>query len=106
MAARINGPKAEGKETIINIIFSDLKESYVLQIENAVLHHKKMDPDPNANATLKLTYALYLNMAIGAVSIKETLFSNDLEVEGSKITLVRFFALFDRPKGNYNIITP
>jgi alkyl sulfatase BDS1-like metallo-beta-lactamase superfamily hydrolase len=55
MAARLDGPKAQGRETTINFVFSDLDESHVLTVENTVLHHKRRDPDPGADATIRRT---------------------------------------------------
>ena len=106
MAVRLNGPEAEGDHIVVNIIFKDINESYVLTVENSVLHHRKSGPESNANATLKLTHDLFLKMAIGKAGIKDTLFSDDLETSGSLIDLVRFFLLFDKPKGTFNIVTP
>jgi alkyl sulfatase BDS1-like metallo-beta-lactamase superfamily hydrolase len=106
MAARLNGPKAEGKDLTINLVLTDLNESYVLTLKNAVLHHAARAPDPKANATLRLTHELYLNMLTGAGSIKDTLMSDDLKVEGSRLDLVRFFSLFEKPEGAFNIVTP
>jgi len=106
MAASLNGPKADGKELIINVVFTDIHESYVLNLENAVLHHRKSKPDPAANATVKLTHDLYLGMAIGKVGIKDLLLSDDIEFQGSKLDLIRFFSLMEIPKGAFNIVTP
>ena len=106
MAVRLNGFDAEGKKMVVNILFTDLDESYVLTLENSVLHHRRSDPSPKANAGLKLTHDLFLKMAIGKAGIKDTLFSDDLETSGSLIDLARFFLLFDKPRGNFNIVTP
>lgn len=106
MAVRLDGPAAEGKQFVVNIIFKDIDECHVLTVENSVLHHKKTDPDPNANATMKLTHDLFVRMAIGKAGIKDTIFSDDLEISGSRIDLVRFFLLFDKPEANFNIVTP
>jgi len=105
MAARLKGEDAEGKELTINLVFTDLKESYVLNIKNAVLHHHP-GSDSRANATLKLTHELYLKMLIGSAGLKDTLMSDDLKVTGSRLDLVRFFALFEKPDGKFNIVTP
>lgn len=106
MASRLIGPDAFDEDYKINITFTDLNENYVLWIENAVLHHQKADVAGDANATLKVTHELFLNMAIGEAGIKDTLFSDDLEVDGSKLDLVNFFRLFDKPKGIFNIVEP
>jgi alkyl sulfatase BDS1-like metallo-beta-lactamase superfamily hydrolase len=49
---------------------------------------------------------MFLRMATNTAGIKEFLFSDDITVDGSKIDLVRFFALLDRPDGKFNIVTP
>mgnify|MGYP001815874456 CR=1 FL=1 len=38
-------------------------------------------------------------MLTGTAGINDTLFSDDLEIEGSRLDLVGFFRLFDRPDG-------
>jgi alkyl sulfatase BDS1-like metallo-beta-lactamase superfamily hydrolase len=105
MAASLNGPAAEGKDLKINLVLTDTKESYVLWIENAVLHFKKSAPVADANATLTLTKSLFIKTLAGAGSMKDTLMSDDLKVKGSKIDLVRFFSLLDKAQGNFAIVT-
>ncbi len=106
MAARLNGPKADGKELKINFVFTDRNESYVIHIENAVLHYTQKGPDPTADATLKLTHDMYLDLALNIAGVKEVLFSNDIQFEGSKLKLLQFFMLLDKPDTNFNIVTP
>jgi alkyl sulfatase BDS1-like metallo-beta-lactamase superfamily hydrolase len=106
MAARLNGPKAEGRVMIVNLVFTDLGVTHVLELKNSVLRHYKRDPHPDANATLKITHDMYLRMVTGRVGLKDTLFSDDLKIEGSRLDLVGFFRLFDKPDGTFNIVTP
>ncbi|MGB5313125.1 MAG: alkyl sulfatase C-terminal domain-containing protein, partial [Polyangiales bacterium] len=106
MAARLNPEKAEGKEMIVNLVFSDVGTSFVLELQNSVLRHYERDPNPNASVTLKITKDLFLRMMAGTAGIKDTLFGDDLEVEGSKLDLVSFFRLLDKPTGTFNIVTP
>ncbi len=105
MAAGLDGPAADGKTFRINMILSDTKECYVLWLENAVLHFKKSAPEPNANATLTLTKTIFIKMMTGTAGIKDTLFSDDLKVDGSKLDLVRFFSLIDKAPGTFAIVT-
>lgn len=106
MAVRLNGPQAEGIEITINFIFTDRDECYVLRLENAVLHHYQTSPDPNANATLKLTHDLYVHIFTGNTTIGQAAESGELELDGSSDDLIRFFSLFSQPTGLFNIITP
>ena len=106
MAVRLDGPAAAGKVMVLNIVFTDIGESYVLTLNNAVLHHKASPPDPGADATLKITHDLFVRMLTGRAGLKETLFSDQLEVSGSRTDLLAFLMLQDRPKGNFNIVMP
>ena len=106
MAAGLDGPAAEGKDLKINLVLSDTGESFVLWIENAVLHFKKAAPASDANATLKLTKPIFIKMMAGTAGAKDTLLSDDLTVDGSKIDLVRFFTSIDKASGTFPIVTP
>ena len=105
MAASIDGNKAADSNLKINLVFSDLKESYVLRIENAVLHFRKAPPDKDANATLTLTKAFFLQMMTGQAGAKDLLLSDQTKIEGSKIDLGRFFSMIEKAPGTFPIVT-
>lgn len=106
MAVRLNGPKAEGKTMRLNFVFTDTRESHVLVLENAVLHHQRREPDPQASVTVHLTKDLLARLAAGQVGLKEMIFSSDLDVDGSRLDLLGFFRLLDTPNGAFNVVTP
>ncbi len=103
--ASLDGPAAEGKDLKINLVLSDRKESYVLWIENAVLHHRSGPADPGAQATLTLTKSLFVKLLAGTAGLKETLLGDEIRVQGSRIELVRFFSLIDKAPGTFAIVT-
>ena len=105
MAASLNGKKAAGLNLKINLIFSDLGESYVLQIENAVLHFRQAPEAPDAHASLTLTKAFFLRMMTGSAGAKDLLLSDQTRIEGSRIDLGRFFSLLDQAPGNFPLVT-
>ena len=105
MAGGLNGPDAEGKDLKVNLVLTDTKESYVLWIENAVMHFKGAPADTSANATLTLTKPIFVKMIAGTAGVKDTLLSDDLKIGGSKIDLVRFFGLIDKAPGTFAIVT-
>lgn len=107
MATRLNGPDADGKEMKINFVFTDLGETHVVTLENSVLHHRRQEqPDPGANATLRLTRDFLVKMVTGQAGLRDMIFSDELAVEGSRLDLMSFFSLLDRPEGNFPIVTP
>lgn len=105
MAAGLDGPAAEGKDTKINLVFSDTGESFQLWLENSVLHHRKAAPAADANATLTLTKPIFVKMMAGTAGVKDTLLSDQLSIDGSKIDLVRFLSLIDKAPGTFPIVT-
>jgi alkyl sulfatase BDS1-like metallo-beta-lactamase superfamily hydrolase len=105
MAGGLNGPKAEGVKLTINLKFSDTKESYVLWIENSVLHHRRGASEPGANATLTLTKPFFLRMMTGSAGAKDLILSEETRIEGSKLDLGRFFSLLEKAPGTFEIVT-
>ncbi|MCP4004809.1 MAG: MBL fold metallo-hydrolase [bacterium] len=106
MAARLDGPRAADNATKLNFIFSDLGETHVLWLENSVLHHQKRAADPDADATVKLTHDFFLRLVLRTIGLREAIFSDDLDIDGSRIALLSFFRLLDQPNPSFNIVTP
>jgi len=106
MAAALNGPAAAGQDLRINLVFRDLGTSYVLWLENAVLHHRRAPPDPAADATLTLSQDFFLRMMTGSAGPLALLTSDQTDIEGSRIALARFFRLLEPAPGNFAIVTP
>jgi alkyl sulfatase BDS1-like metallo-beta-lactamase superfamily hydrolase len=106
MAVNLDGPKAAEAELALNVVFSDLGESFVLDVENGVLHHRRGGPSPDADATLEITHGLFVDLIIRNVGVRETLFSDELSLSGSRLDAVRFFRLFSPAEGSFAIVTP
>lgn len=106
MAVMIDGPEADGEDYVFNFEFTDLGETHVLQLENAVLQHRVGDAHPEANATVRITHRLFIDMLTGNAGIRDTLFSDEVSVDGSTLDLVGFFSLLDRPEETFDIVTP
>jgi len=105
-AARLDGPSAAGKTTRINMVFTDVNESWVLWLENAVLHAKRRDPDPSAVATVKLTRPMLVRLVTNQAGVREIVTSDELTIEGSRLELLGFLRLLERPGKPFPIVTP
>jgi alkyl sulfatase BDS1-like metallo-beta-lactamase superfamily hydrolase len=108
MAARLDGPKADGVSLAVDFVFTDLGESYHLWIENAVLHHRTLEKGAKSHAdvTVRLTKEFWLRLAMGQAGVRDLVFSKDLDVNGSRLDLLRFFSLLDPPDPNFAIVRP
>ena len=105
MAASLNASKAEGKKIKINLVFSDTQKSFVLRLENSVLHYAQKAPEKDANATLTLTQSFFLKMVLGQAGGKDLLLSDQTKIDGSTLDLANFFSLLDKAPGNFSIVT-
>jgi alkyl sulfatase BDS1-like metallo-beta-lactamase superfamily hydrolase len=71
-----------------------------------VLHHRQRDADPNASATVRLTRDLLVRISTGQAGLRDMVFSDDLAIEGSRLDVLSFFSVLDRPDGKFAIVTP
>jgi len=106
LATRLVGPEAEGEDTRIRFTFTDLGESYLLWLENAVLHHGPVEGDPEVDATVRLSHDLFLRLATRQAGLRELVFSDELDVDGSRLALLSFFSLLETPDERFAIVTP
>jgi alkyl sulfatase BDS1-like metallo-beta-lactamase superfamily hydrolase len=88
------------------MVFTDLGETWVLALENAVLHAARRDADTSAAATVKLTRDLLVRLVTAQVGLRELVFSDELSVEGSRLELLSFLTLLERPGPPFAIVTP
>ncbi|QFU77818.1 MBL fold metallo-hydrolase [Halioglobus maricola] len=106
MSVRLDPEKAEGVDRQVGIVFDDLDESYLLTVKNSVLHHRPADDLDDADVVLRITHAMFVRMLLGDLGLMETLTSDDLNVDGSAVSLARFFGMFEQPDTEFNIVTP
>ena len=110
IAVNIDSNKAEGKELVIEMVFTDVNESYVLSLRNSVLNFYQQPLAPNnrleATATLTLTKTMLLNLITGSGDLKATLLSDDLSTDGSLLDLLSFFRSLGKATENFPIVTP
>ena len=107
MAVRLDGEAADGKRYTFNFVFTDVGETHVVRVENAVLHHHSQEePMPDADATVRLTRELLVGLGSGQAGLKDLVMSDDLQVEGSRLKLLSFLSMIDRPDPTFAIVTP
>jgi alkyl sulfatase BDS1-like metallo-beta-lactamase superfamily hydrolase len=106
LAVRLNGPKAEGRDLRLNLIFTDLGQGYLLIIKNSVLHafQNKQDPEPTARMTLSsLDFKFLMG---GLTTAAELIAAERLKPEGDLNGLLEFAALLDQFNPFFPIVTP
>jgi alkyl sulfatase BDS1-like metallo-beta-lactamase superfamily hydrolase len=111
MAVLLNGERAADSNLVIRFHFTDIAETWQLNIKNAVLHSRQLQEDSpllssEVNASVSLTHNLLIEMLTGQAGVRDLVFSDELSVSGSKLDLVRFFGLLDSPQTDFAIVTP
>jgi alkyl sulfatase BDS1-like metallo-beta-lactamase superfamily hydrolase len=106
LGVRLNATRAEGKRIVINWTFTDLNETYVMNLENAALTHRAGKLDPDADASVTLT-----RPALDAVTLKQRTFlgsvlTGDISVGGNPFKLRELFGLIDEFEPNFEIVEP
>lgn len=108
LATRVDGPAADGRHLRVALSFTDAGVTWVLELKNAVLHPRRAPTGavPEADATVRITRDLFLRLLSRQAGLRELLFSDELDVEGSRTALLELFRLLEEPDGAFAIVTP
>ncbi len=106
MATQIDGAAADGKHVTINVTFTDLGRSFVLELDNSVLHHKESPPRADADATVRLTRDYWLSFLTRRAALKDLVFSSALDIDGNRLALFSLLGLLRPPAPGFAIVTP
>jgi alkyl sulfatase BDS1-like metallo-beta-lactamase superfamily hydrolase len=106
LGVRLNACKAEGKTIVINWTFTDLNQSYVMNLENSALTHTSGKLSGNADVSVALTRA-----TLDAISLKQRTFagsiaSGDVSIRGNPLKLGELFGLLDEFSPGFEIVEP
>jgi alkyl sulfatase BDS1-like metallo-beta-lactamase superfamily hydrolase len=106
LGVRLNAAKAEGKTIVINWTFTDLNETYVMNLENSALTHTPGKLSDNADASVTLTRA-----ALDAITLKQRTFlgsvlTGDVSVGGNPLKLRELFGMLDEFSTGFEIVEP
>ena len=106
MAARLNGPKAEDVTLSVGLELTDREDAYLLWIENAVLHHRRLDPADSPDVTIAISHPLFIRVLTRQAALGDLFGSDELALSGSRLKLLKFFSLLDQPDGTFAIVEP
>ncbi|MFT4569662.1 MAG: alkyl sulfatase BDS1-like metallo-beta-lactamase superfamily hydrolase [Candidatus Binatia bacterium] len=106
MSVNLNGLAAADSDFHANFVFTDTGETFVVAIENGVLHRWQREADPEAAVTVNLTKDLFVRLIVREAGLRELIFSDELDVDGSRLALLGFFRLVGRAEGDFAIVTP
>ena len=106
LGVRLNGDKAEGRRIVINWVFSDLDQRYVMNLENCALTclADRRSDAPDATVTLE-------RAALNRLVLREVAFADAVErglarVDGNAAKVADFFALIDDFSLMFEVVEP
>lgn len=105
MAARLLPEKVEGVELKVNVVFTDLDQGAHIWVKNSVMHHQPYSGQ-EAAATLELTHPLFMKVVTNTADLQSTLFSDDLQIKGSTLKMLKFLGMLDKADGRFNVVLP
>ena len=105
LSVRLNGPKVGAAQLQLVVRFTDLAESYLLEVENAVLRHHQDRAAPDAPA-VALDRPTLVQLVTGAKSLDAALADGSVSVDGAPANFATLLGWLDRFDFFFEIIEP
>lgn len=106
IALRLNHEKTDGLTANISMVFTDLKETWALELSNAVLNNTKGRVLAKPDVTLTLTRPAFLAMLLKGKKLPELVEAGMVKVDGDPKVLASVFANVESFDPYFNIVTP
>lgn len=106
LGVRLNAAKAEGKRIVINWTFTDLNQTYVMNLENSALTHTAGKLSDKADASVTLTRAVFDSVSLKQRTFAAAVASGDASLGGNPLKLRELMAMFDDFPLNFEIVEP
>jgi alkyl sulfatase BDS1-like metallo-beta-lactamase superfamily hydrolase len=105
LGVRLNGPKADGKNIVVNMNFTDTKEKYVVTVENAVLNYSKDKQAKDAHCTVTLARSDLDSIILGEAKLPQLITAGQVKIDGQPQKLQELLGLLDSFEFWFNIVT-
>lgn len=106
IALRLNHEKTDGMKAAISMEFTDLKETWALELSNSVLNNTKGRVLKNPDVKLTLTRPVFLAMLLQGKKLPELVQAGLVKVEGDPKVLASVFANVESFDPFFNVVTP
>lgn len=106
MSISLDGLRASEYSTKINLILTDTKERYFIEIKNGVFHATPNQTKRAADLTLTLTKLDFYDLILGQVHSNDLIKGKKLTLKGSVKTLQDFQSLFISFDPSFNLVFP
>ncbi len=105
-AIRLNGERAANARIVLNFIFSDSNERYLVELENGSLHNIKGYTAQNPDATITLGREALNDIMLKKTTLTDALNSKSITIDGNQKALAELLGYLDTFDFWFNIVTP
>jgi len=106
LGVRLNGPKAEGKSIVINWIFADTDETFVMTLENCALTYVANRQAAAADATFTLHRGILDLIMARQTTFPDAVHAGKIAVAGNAAKFGELMALMDEFPRMFEIVEP
>ena len=106
LGVRLNGTRADGKRLVVNWNFTDTRQRYVLNLENAALTYTVDRQAADADASLTLTREVLAAITLRQTTFAEAVKTGAIQLKGSPDKLAEFLGLFDNFEPMFEVVEP
>ena len=106
LGVRLNGPKAEGKQIVLNWSFTDTGETFALNLENSALTYTEGMQAANADASFTLARSTLDEVIAKQTSFPEAVAGGKIKVGGNPMRLAELMGLMDEFPRMFEIVEP
>lgn len=106
IALRLDHQKLDGMKANISMVFTDLKETWALELSNSVLNNTRGRVLKNPDVTLTLTRPVFLSMLLQGRKLPDLVQAGAVKVQGDPKVLAAVFANVETFDPHFNIVTP
>jgi alkyl sulfatase BDS1-like metallo-beta-lactamase superfamily hydrolase len=106
LGMKLNGPKADGKQIVLNFDFTDVKQKYMVEMVHGVLNHTADTQASNADATITMARDTLNQIVLGQTTSDKAISDGDIKITGSQTKLDELLSYLDSFDFWFNIVTP
>ncbi len=106
LGVRLNGPKAEGKRIVLNWIFTDTNERFILNLENSALTYVEGAQAEVADAGFTLARGTLDEVIAKQTTFPEAVASGRVKFSGNPLRLGELMGLMDEFPRMFEIVEP
>ncbi|WP_423062346.1 alkyl sulfatase dimerization domain-containing protein [Candidiatus Paracoxiella cheracis] len=106
LGVRLNSNKADNQKIILNLVFPDTHQKYILELENGSLNHIANVQAKDADATITLNRETLNQILLKQKTLQQEIDSGNIKIQGSEDKLITLLNMLDNFPFWFNIVTP